>query len=92
MCKWGKEKIVRLCKKDNRNKSKNIKMVMVDECIADIVQALNDNGIKTIASCCGHFKTGGQIDLVDGRKLFISNKGDRLVEEINKFYLSNLEE
>ena len=45
----------------------------VDKCIADIVQALNDGGLSTIASCCGHKKQDGIISLRDGRELIIRN-------------------
>ncbi|MFW5962732.1 MAG: hypothetical protein ACOCQR_03855, partial [bacterium] len=37
------------------------RMVDIDLCIADIVAALNANGIKTEASCCGHNKQDGII-------------------------------
>lgn len=43
----------------------------VDSCIAPIVKALNEGGIDTTASCCGHGKTPGRIDLADGRILVV---------------------
>lgn len=43
----------------------------IDECIAPIVKALNDAGIETIESCCGHGKGPGTIDLLDGRRIMI---------------------
>lgn len=43
----------------------------IDSCIAPIVKALNDAGIPTIASCCGHGRCNGNIALVDGRELII---------------------
>ena len=43
----------------------------IDECIAPIVKALNDAGIDTVASCCGHGKGDGRIDLLDGRVLLV---------------------
>ncbi len=43
----------------------------VDACIADLVQALNDAGIYTSQSCCGHGKGDGLISLHDGRELII---------------------
>lgn len=43
----------------------------VDSCIADLVQALNDAGIYTAQSCCGHGSGRGRIDLHDGRVLLI---------------------
>jgi hypothetical protein len=36
------------------------------------VKALNDAGIETIASCCGHGKRPGNIVLKDGRELIIA--------------------
>jgi hypothetical protein len=43
----------------------------IDSCIASIVKALEKGGVKMRASCCGHFKTDGRIDLEDGRILII---------------------
>ena len=43
----------------------------IDECIKPIVDALNKNGVKTIASCCGHGFRNGIISLKDGRQLSI---------------------
>lgn len=34
------------------------KKVAVDACIADEIQRLNVDGIKTVGSCCGHGKAG----------------------------------
>lgn len=44
----------------------------VDPCIAPLVQALNDTGFHTRASCCGHGKQPGRITLWDGRELFLA--------------------
>lgn len=44
----------------------------IDSCIAPIVEALNDAGIYTSQSCCGHGKEDGTIFLHDGRILSIS--------------------
>jgi len=44
----------------------------VDRCIANIVKALNDAGIYTGGSCCGHKKTDGCISLHDGTVLTIT--------------------
>lgn len=46
--------------------------VWCDPCIAPIVKALNDAGICTVASCCGHKRRPGVIALADGRELFIA--------------------
>lgn len=54
-----------------------------DPCIAPLVKALNESdlpsvpsrlnpdGIRTVASCCGHGKWPGKIALADGRELFV---------------------
>lgn len=48
----------------------------IDYCIHHIVAALNAGGIRTKASCCGHGKKDGRIDLEDGRILIIVNNAD----------------
>ena len=50
---------------------KGIATVWCDPCIASIVQALNDAGINTVASCCGHLTRPSSIILEDGREIFI---------------------
>jgi len=50
------------------------KMVGIDACIADIVEALQDAGIDMRASCCGHGKRDGNIILQDGRILSIKGR------------------
>ncbi len=45
--------------------------VWCDPCLAPIVKALNDGGVRTVASCCGHGATLGSIALADGRVLAI---------------------
>jgi hypothetical protein len=47
----------------------------IDWCIHHIVAALNAGGVETVASCCGHGKADGRIDLADGRVLTISRSG-----------------
>lgn len=46
MCKWGTESVVVI----------EGKSIEVDACIAEELIFLNDNGVKTVASCCGHGK------------------------------------
>lgn len=41
----------------------------VDFCIADIIAALNAANLTTVASCCGHGKSGAVISLDDGREI-----------------------
>jgi hypothetical protein len=47
------------------------KGVWCDPCIAPIVKALNDGGLPTVASCCGHGERDGRITLADGREVLI---------------------
>jgi hypothetical protein len=46
----------------------------IDRCIASIIKALNDAGIYTASSCCGHGKEDGRILLHDGRELIIKER------------------
>lgn len=52
----------------------NGRVICVDWCIHQIVAALNAAGVETIASCCGHGKMAGRIDLKDGRVLYVHRK------------------
>jgi len=47
------------------------KFVKIDKCIVPLVKALQTGGINMRASCCGHGRDIGSIDLSDGRKLLI---------------------
>ena len=71
--------MVKLCNK--RFPDSFTKEVEVDSCIADIVQALNDAGIDTAGSCCGHGKRPGVIFLY-GRTLYIKLCDDESKYEI----------
>ena len=51
----------------------------IDFCIHRIVAALNAGGVRTVASCCGHEKMPGRIDLEDGRILAIVRNADQVV-------------
>lgn len=44
----------------------------IDYCIADIVAALNAANVTTVASCCGHNTSPGEIMLDDGRVLKVT--------------------
>jgi hypothetical protein len=50
--------------------------VWCDPCLVPLVKALNDGGVRTIASCCGHGKVYGSIALADGRWLAIMPDAD----------------
>ena len=66
MCEWGNTTKIKLMKLQRGSMYAD-----VDACIAQIVQALNNAGIETIASCCGHNRINGNIVLGDGRVLEI---------------------
>ena len=43
-----------------------------DPCLVPLVKALNDGGLRTTSSCCGHGHRPGSISLEDGRWLLIA--------------------
>ena len=45
--------------------------IYCDPCIATIIKVLNDAGIRTVASCCGHLVRPASIALEDGREILI---------------------
>lgn len=49
MCKHGTYKDVKVIQPDRNNQ-----VVKVDSCIAEQVKRLNEAGVVTIGSCCGH--------------------------------------
>ena len=60
MCEWGKSKPVLLAyPRDITGR----RTVYVDECIATLIQALNDAGFHTLGACCGHGKEPASIIL-----------------------------
>jgi len=69
MCKWGNTVIVQsdILKSKKRPDGK----IAVDSCIAPLVQCLNDTGIRTIASCCGHGHQPSSIILDEDREIRI---------------------
>lgn len=67
MCKWGDTVVLQ-----NKDPKATRKSFNVDRCIAPMVKALNDAGIYTLASCCGHGKLAGSIILVGGQELIIA--------------------
>lgn len=67
MCEWGTDvEVENLLTADGKRR-----IWRIDACIAPIIKALNEGGIDTSASCCGHGKGPGRIDLVDGRTLIL---------------------
>ena len=53
--------------------------VWCDPCLAGLIQTLNDGGVRTIASCCGHGRRPGRVSLADGRQLFILDEAQAAV-------------
>ena len=62
MCQWGTFEDVKLFRP--RLVSGRL-VVPVDQCIAPLVQLLNDNGVRTVGSCCGHGKAPGFVSFED---------------------------
>lgn len=75
MCKYGEEVIltVLMPKELSYTGEERWAEKAIDKCIAPIVKALNDAGIYTSNSCCGHGKEKGSIILHDGRVLIIED-------------------
>lgn len=77
MCKWGTETMLNVTIPAHLSHTGEAREDIkgIDSCIAGIVKALNDGGVTTISSCCGHGRSNGLIMLAGGRELVI-----RLVE------------
>ena len=58
------------------------KMMPIDDCIADLVRALNAVGHPTTAACCGHGEEPGAIGLQDGRVLVVVQSNGRPIGNI----------
>lgn len=98
MCKWGTDEIVEVtmppfqddvedhfCRNnpnDRRCQGEWKKQCGIDKCIASIVRVFEENGVRMLASCCGHGKGDGSILLLDHSlvvipRRFTSNKKKR---------------
>ena len=73
MCKWGTQvkRMLPVQAAFSRTGKRYVREWPIDACIAPLVDALNDAGIATAASCCGHGKGPGHIVTEDGRVLEI---------------------
>lgn len=58
--------------------------VWCDPCLVPLVKALNDGGVRTVASCCGHGAKDGSICLTDGRVLRIYPDLDAFMESMRE--------
>jgi len=65
------------------------KPVEVDECIADIVIALNAAGIRTRDSCCGHGRNAGGVSMADGRWLLVTTRAGAIGAHASLPYASS---
>ena len=54
-------------------------LVELDSCISQLVVALNEGGIKTTSSCCGHGKTDGYILCEDYLLIVCKERGEEVV-------------
>lgn len=50
--------------------------VWCDPCLEPLVRALNDGGLQTIASCCGHGRRPASVVLADGRVVAVFDSLD----------------
>ena len=69
MCKWGTDVVLEVtipAELSHTGKERK-KKVGIDSCIAPIIKALNEGGVRTDYCCCGHGKKDGVILLHDGR-------------------------
>ncbi len=64
---------VKLCK---RRPYSGRGMVAVDNCISGLVQLLNNHGVHTLNSCCGHGTQPGEI--------WIEQDGKEIILKLNK--------
>lgn len=73
MCKWGTSTVLRVFIPAHLSRTGQDRWddKDVDSCIAPLVKSLNEHGLITIASCCGHGKRPGNIVLADGREIVI---------------------
>lgn len=65
----------------------NGRMRDVDRCIAPLVKALNEIGMTTAASCCGHGHRPGSIPLTDGRWIEIARNSEDWIRMERQFPL-----
>lgn len=87
MCEWGSyvDIEVTIDAAHSHTGEEHQAVKPIDACIAPIVAALNQAGILTGRSCCGHGKTDGWIVLADGRKLTITENDRRDCVGIARF-------
>lgn len=58
--------------------------IWCDPCLEPLVRALNEGGMPTVASCCGHEQRPGSVIMADGRWVFIASEAE--ANEISQMY------
>ena len=91
LCKWGDcEQVDVIIPASHSSTGKDKpKTVPIDSCIAPIVIALNEAGVPTLASCCGHERGAGSIMLVDGRELVVAQSREDANTMIGAVFAKN---
>lgn len=71
MCEWGSWRSIKVKVSSAASYTGKSRWALkpIDACIADLVGALQKDGIDMRGSCCGHGKRTGFIALQDGRLL-----------------------
>lgn len=69
MCNYGpnRDAAMTVLKRDDAGEP----TVWCDPCLTPLVKALNDAGLRTVASCCGHGSGVGRIAMACGQELFL---------------------
>ena len=89
MCKWNTNRQVEVKIPADLSCTgfSKFKFTPIDECISEIVNALQKAGIDMRGSCCGHNKSFGTIHLQDRRMLIIVDekwyykKGQKILQK-----------
>ncbi len=78
MCEWGDTVILSVPISADASHTGKFRWALkpIDRCIAPYVKALNDAGLHTGGSCCGHGKENGMIGLHDGTRFIIDHTED----------------
>ncbi len=76
MCKWGQIQRCWVNIPAGHSYTGRMRLAYkpVDSCIASLVEALNQCGLLTLGSCCGHGRGPGKIELQDGRVLLLPQR------------------
>lgn len=75
MCQWGTDKAIHVIRRNHLDYADGWHEIYVDACIADYVQAMNDQGIITVGCCCGHFKAPAVVLISTESRLLLDQLG-----------------